>query len=38
MVLLQKMVTITIIALFGGFTMKKMTIAMSSPFSMLVVL
>jgi hypothetical protein len=38
MALLQKMVMVTTIAFFGGFATKKMTTAMSLPFSMVVVL
>jgi hypothetical protein len=38
MALLQKMVTITIVAFFDGFVVKKVMATMSLPFSMVVVL
>jgi hypothetical protein len=38
MALLQKLAIIIIITFFGGFVAKKVTVAMLSPFSMLVVL
>jgi hypothetical protein len=38
MALLQKMAIVTIIAFFGGFVVKKVMVAMSSPSSMVVVL
>jgi hypothetical protein len=38
MALLQKLTMITIVAFFDGLTMKKVTAAMLSPFSMVVLL